>query len=108
MRFLSILAVTLMIQPALADTLRCGSVLIEVGSDASYVLAKCGEPTSKTTIVEPIWARGVYGGTYQVGTSETQIWRYDRGPRQFPAVMKIADGVVQSLEFETSPGSPRD
>src|SRR5205823_14537895 len=37
-----------------------------------------------------------------------QIWRYDRGPRQFPAVMKIADGVVQSIEFETSPGSPRD
>ncbi|OLB09927.1 MAG: hypothetical protein AUH10_13350 [Gammaproteobacteria bacterium 13_2_20CM_66_19] len=73
MRLLFILAVTLMIQPALADTLRCGSVLIEVGADASYVLAKCGEPT-----------------------------------RQFPAVMKIADGVVQSIEFEKNPGSPRD
>ncbi|TLZ27727.1 MAG: DUF2845 domain-containing protein [Gammaproteobacteria bacterium] len=48
------------------------------------------------------------GGAHQVGTSETQIWRYDRGPRQFPAVMKIADGVVQSIEFEKNPGSPRD
>ena len=108
MRLLFILAVTLMIQPALADTLRCGSVLIEVGADASYVLAKCGEPTSKTIIAEPIWAGGVYGGAHQVGTSQTQIWRYDRGPRQFPAVMKIADGVVQSIEFEKNPGSPRD
>jgi len=73
MRLLFILAVTLMIQPALADT-----------------------------------SVHATGGAHQVGTSETQIWRYDRGPRQFPAVMKIADGVVQSIEFEKNPGSPRD
>jgi hypothetical protein len=29
----------------------------------------------------------------------TQVWRYDRGPMQFPVIIRIVDGVVQSIRF---------
>ena len=87
-------------RPAAAETLRCGSVLIEEGAQASYVLAKCGDPTSKQIIREPVYVRGYATGE----VAETQIWRYYRGPEQFPAILKIADGIVQSIKFDKRPG----
>jgi hypothetical protein len=90
-------------RPAAADTLRCGSSLIEVGSSVDEVLAKCGTPTSSTVITEPVWARAVNGRVFQTGTTQAQVWRYDRGPRQFPAILKINEGIVQSIDFDKSP-----
>jgi hypothetical protein len=98
------LATVALTQPAAADTLRCGSSLVQVGDPLETVLKKCGEPTSRQTITEPVWARGLNGNVYQTGTTESQVWRYDRGPRKFPARLKIAEGVVQSIDFEKSPG----
>ncbi len=111
MRLICILGTSLVLsaitQPAAADTLRCGSYLIQVGSPATDVLNKCGNPTSTTTVSEPVWARGVNGNLYQTGTTESQIWRYDRGPRQFPAILKITDGLVESIDFDKSPRPSR-
>ena len=104
-----IVAATLSVvtRPVAADTLRCGSSLIEVGSPAADVLSKCGPPTSKTSITEPVWARGLNGKVFQTGTTQAQIWRYDRGPRQFPAILKINEGIVQSIDFDKSPRPSR-
>jgi hypothetical protein len=85
---------------ATAETLRCGSYLIQEGDDAFSVVAKCGEPTQRTTITEPVYASsadGVAVPTEQV--AYTQVWHYDRGPMQFPVIIKIVDGVVQSIHF---------
>jgi len=85
---------------ATAETLRCGSYLIQEGDDAFAVVAKCGEPTQRTTITEPVYASSADGGavpTEQV--AYTQVWHYDRGPMQFPVLIKIVDGVVQSIHF---------
>jgi Protein of unknown function (DUF2845) len=90
-------------RPAAAETLRCGSVLIQEGAEASYVLAKCGDPTSKQIVREPVYSAEGYA-TGEI--AETQVWRYYRGPGQFPAILKIADGVVQSIEFEKHYGQP--
>jgi hypothetical protein len=85
---------------ASADTLRCGSYLIQEGDDASSVLAKCGEPTQKSTISEPVYAVGVNGNSYATGeVAETQVWRYDRGSTQFPVIVKISGDVVRSIRF---------
>jgi len=92
-------------RPAAAEPLRCGSVVIDVGAQAAYVLAKCGEPASKTTVTEPVQARGVKGGVYQTGTTQAEIWRYKFASLQHPVILKIADGVVQSIDTEESPGS---
>ena len=85
---------------ASADTLRCGSYLIQEGDDASSVLAKCGEPTQKSTITEPVYAVGVNGAEFATGeVAQTQVWRYDRGSTQFPVIVKISGDVVRSIRF---------
>jgi hypothetical protein len=107
MRPHALLAIVLLLvsatRPAAAETLRCGSVLIQEGAEASYVLAKCGDPTSKQIIREPVYSAEGYA-TGEI--AETQIWRYNRGPGQFPAILKIANGVVQSIDFEKHYGQP--
>ena len=94
----------LLIQPAHADILRCGSNLIEQGDSAGRVIEKCGQPTSKDTITEPVWSQGVNGAQYQSGITSAQLWRYNFGSRRFPALVKIVDGIVQSITFEKSAG----
>ena len=85
---------------ATAETLRCGSYLIQEGDDAFSVVAKCGEPTERTTITEPVYASSGDGGSFATGqVAYTQVWRYDRGPMQFPVIIKVVDGVVQSIRF---------
>jgi hypothetical protein len=86
--------------PARADTLRCGNVLIRAGAAAAYVLAKCGTPDAKSQLTEPVWARRLNGTTYVVGTTTQDIWRYERRPGQFPAVLTFEGGVLRKLEFE--------
>jgi hypothetical protein len=85
--------------PAAADTFRCKSALIRVGDAQTYVLAKCGEPTSKETFTEEVRAVVPRGGTNVVGTATRHIWRYHRS-RQFPAVLTFESGVLKKLEFE--------
>jgi hypothetical protein len=87
---------------ARADTLRCGSKLVAPGETASEVLAKCGKPDSVTVIKEPIRARTAQGGTRVVGETHVEIWRYKRGSREFPALLKFEEGVLKALEFEKS------
>jgi len=85
---------------AIAGTLRCGSYLIEEGDDAFSVLAKCGEPTERTTITQPLYATSADGGIFPTGLiGYRQVWRYYRGPMSFPVIIKIDDGVVQSIHF---------
>jgi len=86
-------------QPAAADTLRCGSVLIQPGDDALYVLEKCGEARSLAAIVQPALVSGVDGSVYQIGWPSQ--WLVTREPGQFRAVLTIgADGRVETIAFE--------
>jgi len=88
---------------AQADTLRCGSKLVAPGETATEVLGKCGKPDSVTVIKEPIRARNAQGGgTRVVGETHVEIWRYQRGSREFPAILKFEEGVLKVLEFEKS------
>lgn len=85
---------------ATAGTLRCGSYLIQEGDDAFSVLDKCGQPTQRMTIAQPAYASSADGGTYPTGVvANTELWRYDRGSGSFPVIIKIVDGVVQSIHF---------
>ena len=88
-------------QAALAQTLRCGSVLIQPGDDARYVLEKCGAPTAWTAITLPGSASNVYINVYQTGATRADRWLYRRDFGQFAAVLAIGDdGRVQEIEFE--------
>lgn len=83
-----------------ADTLRCGSKLIQVGANQGYVTQHCGEPDSKETFTEPVYVRRIDGTTFQSGTTSRDVWRYKRGQGQFPAVLTFEMGVLKKLEFE--------
>jgi hypothetical protein len=83
-----------------AETLRCGASLIQPGMTTGYVLDKCGAPTSRETFEKPLIARRANGTTYEAGTVTYEVWRYDRGPRQFPARLTFSEGVLKTLEFE--------
>jgi hypothetical protein len=103
MRFVSALSLAFAcyahVQSAHADFLRCGAALIEPGDSAAYTLEKCGEPTS-TTINEPVWARDVNGRVYPSVNARSDVWRYNFGPGKFPAMLRIIDGIVESITFE--------
>jgi hypothetical protein len=85
--------------PAWADTLRCGSSLIKEGDTQGYVQEKCGEPGSKQTYTEPVYARRDNGSSYEVGTTSRDVWRYKRSSGSFPAVLTFEGGVLKKLEF---------
>lgn len=86
--------------PARAETLRCGNALIKTEHTADYVLGKCGPPSSKEKITRPVYATRPNGSTFQVGTYTIEIWRYERRPGQFPAVLTFEGGKLKKLEYE--------
>ena len=86
--------------PAHAQSMRCGNSLIEPGATMSEVLKKCGEPQSRMQITEPVRARRPNGTTYVVGTTTSEVWRYDRGYGKFPVLLTFAEGTLERMEFE--------
>ncbi len=85
-------------QAAGAETLRCGSALIQPGDDADYVLENCGEPESGAPPGNEL-PSGV--SVYRMSIVRADRWRYHRGPGLFPAVVTIAaDGRVADIQFE--------
>ena len=86
--------------PAAADTFRCGTILIQPGDDARFVLEKCGEPTLGPSSEAPGFAGNAIA--YWNGVTRAARWRYHRGSGQFPVVLVIGDdGRVLAIEFET-------
>jgi len=78
-------------RPAAADPLRCGSVLIEPGDSAAFVLENCIKPAQSEGSPIP----------QQINVPQLQRWRIVREPGQFRAVVVIgADGRVEDIEFD--------
>ena len=98
-------AAVVQMQPALAETLRCGSVLIEPGDDAAYVLKNCGEPNMAAPTSGPELVPEFGSTSYPVATLRASRWRYDRGIGQFSAVVVIGDdGRVEEIQFDRHRG----
>src|SRR5579863_5271638 len=77
------------------EQFRCGSWLVSTQTSVAELLQKCGEPSSRQVSTEDARAHVVGGGTQKVGTTTTEIWRYDRGSRM---LVTIVDGNIQSIE----------
>jgi hypothetical protein len=85
--------------PAGAETLRCGSALIQPGDDARYVLEQCGEPLALALSSDPTLESGIT--VYHIGSMRADRWRYHRGPGLFPVIVTIGDdGRVADIRFE--------
>lgn len=83
---------------ALSETFRCGSYLVSTPLSVAELIQKCGQPSSRQTSTEDVRTRVAGGGTQRVGTTTTEIWRYDRGSGSFPMIVTIIDGVIESLQ----------
>jgi hypothetical protein len=81
------------------DSLRCGSVLVTLGMVMDQVLAKCGEPQSKSTEEVPVKTRARTGAVNTVGATRTERWTYDRGYGQLPALLTFEHGKLKSIEL---------
>jgi len=81
------------------DTFRCGNELVSPGLSAEEVVAKCGQPDEKEVTEEPIRARNAGGGSRVIGTAIVEHWTYARGQGQFPALLRIEEGELKSVEL---------
>jgi hypothetical protein len=90
------LIVLLLFTPALAtaQSMRCGSKIIDEGTDQVKVAALCGQPT----LVE---RRGpLFNGQPLDGVSDIQVevWTYNFGPNKFMQRIRFENGVVVKID----------
>ena len=79
---------------ASAETLRCGSKIVDVGMTMEQVKKYCGKPSS-TTIEE----HDVRSGNRVVGKTELHIWQYNRSSGQNTAVLEFDQGKLMSIKY---------
>ncbi len=77
--------VSCLIQPAAAESLRCGTALILVGDSKLKVRERCGNPLY----------RDIISGDLE---SRVEEWVYPRGSREFPMVLTIRGQRVIRIE----------
>ena len=79
-----------------ADTLRCGSKIVQTGMTMAKVKKYCGNPSS-TSIEE----QDVRSGPRVVGTTEIHTWRYRRSSMQRTAVLEFDQEKLMSITYES-------
>ena len=84
------------VSPVFADTLRCGSKIVETGMTMTDVKKYCGQPSS--TSVED---RDVRSGNRVVGTTQFHTWRYNRMSGQNTAVLEFDQEKLMSINYES-------
>lgn len=102
---ISVAVLGLLLAPTLlfAESIRCGSQLIEKGSTASDLLDNCGKPTS---VVKNGTITGLTGNTHTpsgvvssaTGEFEVETWTYDFGPNQLMERVRLENGIVVQIE----------
>jgi Protein of unknown function (DUF2845) len=97
MRLTTTICAFLVMVPGLCmsdETFRCGSWLVTADISVSELVRKCGKPSSQQVSTQDVHnEHGV-----KVGTSTTEVWRYDRGSTAAAMIVTIVDGQIQSME----------
>lgn len=79
---------------ASAETLRCGSKIVDIGMDMDEVRKYCGKPSS--TAVEE---QDVRSGNRVVGKTQLNIWHYNRSSGQKTAVLQFDQDKLMSISY---------
>ena len=81
-------------------TMRCGNGrLVDLGMVAAEILARCGEPKSRSSEDIPVRARLPNGAVIQTGTTRVERWTYERGQGEFDALLTFEDDKLVSIEI---------
>ena len=98
-RALLFLAGMLLVNPAVAETFRCGQWIASPDMSVEELLEKCGEPSAKTVEEIDIYGPAVSGtGRVKRGTSTVEKWTYERGSQLFAMVVTIVDGEIKGMD----------
>jgi len=88
-------ATLLVTSPGRADSIRCGTRLVEVGDNAETLFQTCGAPTYRVT--------AHYAGG--------ETWYYNRGSEEFTKKVVTLGGKIIAIEDQgygvTIPSAPR-
>lgn len=88
------------------DVTRCKSNrLINVGMSSAEVVARCGEPKSRSVEEFPVYSRNPVNRTVAKTDEVTRIerWTYARGQGQFDALLTFENGQLKRIDLLTSP-----
>lgn len=101
----SLAVLGLLLAPSLlfAESIRCGSQLIEKGSTSADLLEYCGKPAKVT---KNGTVTGLTGNTHTssgitnpaTGDFEVETWVYDFGSNQLMERIRIENGIVVQIE----------
>ena len=72
---------------------RCGSTLIEIGTNVMKVLATCGKPGYIGYTGEDVTRQNKV-----ISSNHRQVWVYDFGPHAFIQTLSIKNGVVTNIK----------
>ena len=81
---------------ASAETLRCGSKIVDVGMSMADVKKYCGNPSSKT-----VEEHDVRAGNRVVGKTQLHIWRYNRSSGLNAAILEFDNDKLMSIKYVT-------
>ena len=83
-------------------TMRCGNGrLVNVGMVTAEVLARCGEPKSRSSEEIPVRARLPNGASVQTGTTRVERWTYERGQGEFDGLLRFEGDKLVEIELLT-------
>ena len=95
----------LLLAPSLlfAESITCGSQLIEKGSTSADLLEYCGKPTQVTRNGR---VNGLIGNTHTAsgitsqatGDFDVETWTYDFGPNLLMEQVRIENGIVVQID----------
>lgn len=94
---------------ALAESLRCQNGIAAEGDSRLAVVYKCGQPALRDNYCPPVYYSGSVNtvpepvASFYVPCAHTEEWLYERGPGEFPAVVRIRGGKVQSITYGRQP-----
>jgi Protein of unknown function (DUF2845) len=101
----SIALLGLLLAPSLlfAESIRCGSQVIEKGSTSADLLQYCGNPAQVTkngTVTGLTGNTHTAGGitSQETGDFEVETWVYDFGSNQLMERIRIENGIVVQID----------
>jgi hypothetical protein len=93
-------AVATTLDVAADDSVRCRSGrLVNVGMVVAEVVARCGEPKSRSTQDVPVRATTPNGNSVVTGSTRVERWTYERGQGQFDAMLTFEDDKLVRIDL---------
>jgi len=81
--------------PVFAESLRCGTQLVEIGETKAEVIGKCGQPETTDTFCRNEYIQGKFGT--EVICHNVELWTFNRGTGTFLMKVEFEQGEVKNI-----------